>query len=189
MRFVIDSKHALFILGLSILFALCFDYVLNLTTVHSLYVNILAILSTLTIVLLMCITWGLYRGIKIKDSMGSLKRHIDMTKIPDLSGVNFGELPSYLGDFAEGLGGFLLALLAGVVIVAVCWAFILISWFSLVALAAMLYWIFYRALRLVFRYSLLCKGSLKRSIMYSSVFTLLYVGWIYGVVITLHFIR
>jgi hypothetical protein len=45
----------------------------------------------------------------------------------------------------------------------------------------MLYWIFFRALRLVFKNSNRAKGSLLESIKWGVVYTTLYNFWIYGI--------
>jgi hypothetical protein len=50
---------------------------------------------------------------------------------------------------------------------------------ALPVLAMALYWIFYRALRVVFAKSRSCKGQLRRSMGYGLLYTAAYVGWIF----------
>ena len=57
-----------------------------------------------------------------------------------------------------------------------------VFWFSLFIILAMLYWIFFRALKFVFNKSKDTKGDIGISAVYSLTYTLLYVGWIFGIV-------
>ena len=58
-----------------------------------------------------------------------------------------------------------------------------IVWAALFILIAALYWIFYRALRVVFIWSRKCRGNLLRSVGYAGFYTLLYTGWLVVVVL------
>ncbi|GAA4371648.1 hypothetical protein GCM10023186_00290 [Hymenobacter koreensis] len=62
-------------------------------------------------------------------------------------------------------------------------------WVVFLVFAAMLYWIFFRALRLVFRHSAECKGQLGKSIRYGLIYTLLYNGWLYSIILLGHYVR
>ena len=56
-----------------------------------------------------------------------------------------------------------------------------IFWFSLFVILAMLYWVFFRALKLVFSKSDETKGNFVKSIVYSLGYTILFTGWIFGI--------
>lgn len=66
---------------------------------------------------------------------------------------------------------------------------IVFAFFSVVALGSALVglififsWIVYRAVRLVFIKSYLCKRNFIKSVLYAALYTFLYCGWLYGVV-------
>jgi hypothetical protein len=46
----------------------------------------------------------------------------------------------------------------------------------------MLYWVFFRALKFVFSKSTETKGDIGISAFYSLIYTVLYLGWIFGIV-------
>lgn len=190
-RQYIFSKTAVFLIVFVIIISLGFDYFLNLKTSHTLYENLLLILSCLAVMLFTLMSCGLYFGVKLKDNIGKISNHIDMKKLPDFSGgapdisMAIGEL----GSFAEGLGGFIFAVIAACVLIMIGWALVLVSWFLIIFLAAILYWIFFRAIRLVFKYSMQCKGNLTLSLKYSFFYTFVYLSWIYGIVVALHYVK
>jgi hypothetical protein len=57
-----------------------------------------------------------------------------------------------------------------------------VFWFSIFIILTMLYWIFFSALKFVFNKSKDTKGDIVISVTYSLTYTLLYVGWIFGIV-------
>ena len=57
-----------------------------------------------------------------------------------------------------------------------------VFWFSLFVILTMLYWVFFRALKLVFNKSNETKGKLGLSMIYSLGYTFLLTGWIFGIV-------
>ncbi|WP_232731488.1 hypothetical protein [Tenacibaculum sp. SZ-18] len=57
-----------------------------------------------------------------------------------------------------------------------------VFWFSLLIILGMLYWLFFRALKLVFNKSNETKGSIQRAIFYVLSYTSMYVGWLFGIV-------
>lgn len=89
----------------------------------------------------------------------------------------------------EGLGSFLFAILAASILILFGWALILVSWYLILFLAAIFYWILYRAVRLVLKYSMRCQGNLALSLRYSLFYTFLYSFWMYGIILALHYIQ
>ena len=94
-----------------------------------------------------------------------------------------------LGGIAEGLGGFIIAVFAAVLLILFGWAIVLLSWYFVIFLAAIFYWIFFRAMRLVFKYSIQCKGNFALSLKYSLLYTILYSSWIYAIIVILHYLK
>jgi hypothetical protein len=190
-REYVFSKTVVALISFVILLSFGFDYVLNLKTPRALYENALWILSFLSCMLFALMSYGLYFGLKLKDNIGKLTDHIDAKKLPDFSGgtPDVSELIEGMGGISEGLGGFLFAILAAFILLLLGWAIVLVSWYLIIFLAAMLYWIFFRAIRLVLKYSMRCKGNVVLSLQYSLVYTFFYLSWMYGIILTLHYIQ
>jgi len=185
------SKSVVLLISFVILLSFGFDYFLNLKTPRALYENALFILSFVSIMLFILMSYGLYCGLKLKDNVGKLTNHIDIKKLPDFSGgvPDVSKLIDGVGSFAEGIGGFLFAILAAFILILLGWAIVLLSWYLIIFLAAILYWIFFRATRLVFKYSMRCKGNLVLSLKYSLLYTTLYSSWVYAIIIILHYLK
>jgi hypothetical protein len=151
-----------------------------------------SILSTtiLSVAFFLFLTVGLYKGIKLKDDIGKLTDKIKIDKIPDLSGGL--ELSSDIPDVGEGISVIILGILAwflfSILILLFIWFFGAVIWTMILVFAAMLYWIFFRALRLVFKNSNKCKGDLTSSIAYGIGYTILYNFWIYGIILATHYL-
>lgn len=186
---LITTKTVVSITLLVLIFIGILDYLFILKTHHSLYENALLLLSILAIFLFMFITAGLYYGIKLKDNIGKLTDHIDSKKLPDFGGgvPDISTALEGIGGIAEGIGGFLFAILAAFVLILLAWLFILSAWFFTIFLAAMLYWVFFRALRLVFKNSARCKGDIKNSLKYGVFYSLSYTSWMFAIIISIHF--
>ncbi|MCB2379327.1 hypothetical protein LGH70_17145 [Hymenobacter sp. BT635] len=136
------------------------------------------------------LTVSLYVGVKLRDTLGPIATRQRLLALPEnLPDVDLADLDFDAGEGAGILMAILFWLLAAVVAVALLWMFAAIAWAAFVICAAILYWIFFRALRLVFRHSAWCKGHLLRSLRYSLTYTALYLGWLYGIILLLHYLR
>jgi hypothetical protein len=143
-----------------------------------------SVISTtiLSIAFFVFITVGLYKGVKLKHeaSQTGVVPATDALELahytPD-SGFDF--------DVGEGLGGILLALvlwiLWAIVVAVALWIFSNVVLLVVATFAAMLYWIFFRAMRLVFKNSNKSKGDIIASMGYGLMYTVLYNFWIYGI--------
>lgn len=144
-----------------------------------------SILSTtvLSIAFYLFLTIGLYNGIKLKDDIGKLTDKINLSNLPDFS--HTGEGADFL-DVGDGIGGIIIStvlwILMTFLIGLFVWLFGAVLWSGIIVFIAMLYWIFFRALRLVFKNSNKCKGNLTISLVYGFFYTILYNFWIYGVI-------
>lgn len=126
----------------------------------------------------------------MKDDIGKITDKINLDKIPDISsGI---ELPSDIPDVGEGIAGIIIGILAwilfSILLLLFIWVFGAIVWTMVLVFAAMLYWIFFRALRLVFKNSNKCKNNLTASFAYGLGYTTLYNFWIYGVILASHYL-
>lgn len=129
------------------------------------------------------ITFGLYKGMKLKDNVGLI---VDKLKPVDTSNVS-PNLASEPVDVGDGIGGIVLSILLWIVMAIVVsialWIFANVLAVVVLTFIAMLYWVFFRALRLVFKNSNKSKGNLMESIKLGLTYTTLYNFWIYGIFI------
>nr|WP_315153584.1 hypothetical protein [uncultured Flavobacterium sp.] len=141
--------------------------------------------SILSITFFLFITIGLYKGVKLKDNLGKITDQFDLKKIEHLK-----EFSSSKGiespDIGEGIIGVVLSIILWVIATIVLgylfFIFGAIVWITILIFMAMLYWVFFRALRLIFKKGNLCKGDLQKSIFYGICYTILYNFWIYGII-------
>jgi hypothetical protein len=143
-----------------------------------------SIISTtiLSIAFFSFITIGLYNGIKLKDDLGQI---VDKFKPVDATELSVNLTSSEPVDVGEGIVGIILSILLWILMAIVfsiaLWIFSNVLVIIILTFIAMLYWIFFRALRLVFKNSNKSKGDLIESIKWGLTYTILYNFWIYGI--------
>ncbi len=146
--------------------------------------NSLLSTSILSIIFFLFISISLYNGTKLKDNVGKITDTFDSKKIEHLKEVV--PVSDGLVD-ADGIAGiivsFILWILATIIISYLFFWLGANIWFSVLVFLAMLYWIFFRALRLIFKKSPECSGNVERSIFYGIAYTILYNFWIYGIIL------
>ena len=146
----------------------------------------LAVIATASFLFM---TYGLYTGIGLIDNFPKFRNF----KRGDILGHTTPDFDGPTVDVGEGIGGVLVSILLwiGMTILLIVLLIVLeaIFWFSLFILLTMLYWIFFRALKLVFSKSKTCKGNLGLSVLYALGYTLLYIGWIVGIVYTTQLLK
>lgn len=152
--------------------------------------NALLSISILSIAFFLFLTIGLYKGIKLMDDIGKITDRIKIDKMPDLSSGL--ELPSDIPEVGEGIVGVIVGILMwflfSMLLLLFIWLFGIFFWTIILVFAAMLYWIFFRALRLVFKNSKKCKNNLTSSIAYGLGYTILYNFWMYGIILATHYL-
>lgn len=157
-----------------------------------------SIISTtiLSIVFFLFITIGLYRGVKLKDNLGQIippagTNAVDLTPGSNYSGHGGGlDLDLDFGDEPGGIVlGIILWIFWAILVGVLLWIFSNVLAVVIAAFAAMLYWIFYRALRLVFKNSNKSRGKVMESIKYGLIYTSLYNFWIYGIFILTEYLK
>lgn len=159
---------------------------------RSLFQNSLVSTSILTGVFFLFISSGLYYGFKLKDNVGNIlnqeriKRYSDKT--PSMDGFDFD--PPVVGD---GIGGAILSVVLwfvfSIVLIFLSYFLGLFFWSAILFLAAMLYWIFFRAVRQVFKNSGKCKGDIVKSLGFGVFYSFLYISWIYGIIFLINYIN
>ncbi len=187
---LVTSKTVFYITIIVAVLTILSIWLLGLGSHRTLFANSLLSTTILSGAFFLFLTVGLYNGIKLKDDLGKITDKIRLHKPPDLSGMDFKpDLPD--GD-GEGCLGAILAILAwilaAILVLVLIWLLSNLLWAMVLVFAAMLYWIFFRALRFVFRHARECKGRLLPSLGYAITYTLLYNSWIYGIILAAHYL-
>ena len=160
-------------------------YLTGLEQHRSLYLNSLASVTVISIVMIVFITTGLYNGWKLKDSVGKLYSKHKLEKTPDIGLDNLSSIDGG-DDFGEIIVSILLWIVMAIIATIVFYFVIGIIWLSILVVGSMLYWVVFRAFRLVFKKSAWCKGYMTRSLAIAFLYTLLYNCWIYAIIIGFH---
>ncbi len=154
---------------------------------RSLLVNSVLTTTILSAAFFSFVAVGLYKGVKLRHdfeinwSANRFKFDYDDPSPPvdSLAGI---EAPDLGGD---DLGDVIIAVIGWILIsiftILLLWILSNVFVAIVIVFVGMLYWIFFRALRLVFRHSAKSKGDLLMCIRIGITYTLLYNFWIYGV--------
>lgn len=126
---------------------------------------------------------GLYRGYKLKDNLGeitdSFKVDTDSSIMDWIPSGGGDGIDLNIGDGCEELvASILMWILATIIIGVLLFIFGTIIWFSILLLLAILYWMFFRGLRLVFKKSRVCQGDFFMSFRYAFTYTLFSTLWL-----------
>ncbi len=149
---------------------------------RSLTLNLYISLSIIGTVLFLFMTYGLYRGIELTDDFPKFRsfknRNIVKNKslIIDSPPVDLG------GGIIELIISVLLWIGMAILIIILMVLLEAVFWLSFFIILTTLYWVFFRALKLVFSKSRNTKGNIVMSIVYSISYTMLYLGWIFVIV-------
>ena len=139
-------------------------------------------LGIIATTLFLFMTYGLYTGIGLIDNFPKFRNF----KKGDILGHTIPDFDTPDMDVGEGIGGLISSILlwVGMTILLIVLLIVLeaIFWFSLFIILTMLYWVFFRALKFVFRKSKDTKGAIGISVVYALTYTILYIGWIFGIV-------
>jgi hypothetical protein len=152
---------------------------------RSLLVEVERSVGILSIGLFLFLSHFLYRGVRVKNEPLVRERW------KPIQGSDFTDVMSNLPDVTpsfelvgEGLGGIILSILSWIVFIIVIFLLLYVLanmvWGIIFVLAVIVYWIFYRALRLAFIKSRSCKGKVLFSLGYGLMYTIMYMSWVYG---------
>ncbi|MEL1252442.1 hypothetical protein AAEO57_01535 [Flavobacterium sp. DGU38] len=187
-RRLIDSKKIFTISLISIVITILSVWFYGIGKHKTVIENSLISTSILSIAFFLFITISLYNGTKLKDSLGKLTDKFDSKKLNFLKELNDdGGFGHSMPEIGEGIGGIIMSIilwiLVSIIISYLFFALGAIIWLSILVFLGMLYWIFFRALRLIFKKSSKCSGNIERSIFYGFTYTILYNFWIYGIIL------
>lgn len=187
---LIESKHVFQITLIVVFLTIAGVYFWGLGRHNTFFENSIISTTILSIAFFLFITIGLYKGVKLRDNLGKIVDRFKEVGHPDVS----SSLSTGGGiDVGEGLAGILLSIVLWILIAialsVVMWIFSNVLVIAILAFIAMLYWIFFRALRLVFKNSNKSKGRLLESLKWALVYTLIYNFWIYGILLMTHYLK
>ena len=169
---------SLIVIGVTILTVYFSGINYNRTVSSNLYLSLVIIGSCLFLFM----TYGLYKGVELIDNFPKFKEFKSGDLISS-AGTNL-ELPFI--DIEEGIGGLILSIFLWIAMtllfIVLLIVFEALLWYSIFVILTMLYWVFFRALKLVFNKVKKTQGNLGLSIMYSLGYTFLFTGWIFGIV-------
>ncbi|MEP1488386.1 MAG: hypothetical protein ABJL44_17120 [Algibacter sp.] len=176
---------SLFVIGITILTVYLTGESYNRTVTSNLYLS----LSIIGTALFLFMTYGLYKGIRLTDNFPKFRNF----KKGDIIGNTSPDFDTPSIDVGEGIGGLILSILLwiGMTILIIVLLILLeaVFWFSLFIILTTLYWVFFRALKFVFSKSKETKGDIRFSVIYSLTYTILYLGWIFGIVYLTEILR
>lgn len=160
---------------------------------HTLFQNSIVSITILAISFFLFVSISLYNGVKLRDNLGSI---FSKEKFKEISKSTSDIAPTNLDvpdAGSDGIGGIIFGIIA--------WIFFTIAllimlyiigvffWSVLFLFLAMLYWIYFRALRLIFKNSGKSKGDLLKSFGLGFIYSVLYVSWIYGIIYLIKYIN
>jgi hypothetical protein len=158
---------------------------------RSLIVELEWTLGVVSAALFTLLAVGLYRGAKLRETeapsadvkapdMGDWTP--DGTSLPDIDcpidAVDGGD-EGCLGAIA----GFLLSVVVLMLLLGLLWVFLQFAVIVLFVVMTAIYWVLHLALRQVFAHSDDCRGKLARSLGFASLYTILYTGWLFALLL------
>jgi hypothetical protein len=169
---------SLLVIGITILTVYLTGENYNRTVTSNLYLS-LTIIGT---ALFLFMTYGLYKGIGLTDNFPKF-REFKTGNLIARSGTS-PNLPSI--EVGDGIGGLIMSILLWIGMTILVFVLLILMeavfWVSIFIILAMLYWVFFRALKFVFSKSKETKRNLGISAVYSLTYTAMYLGWIFGIV-------
>ena len=163
-------------------------YFTGISNHRTLYSNALITTTILSAIFFLFITLGLYKGWKLKETVGRVKDFFKLklsSKLDtDTTSHSFDILSTIeFGEDGEGclisIVYWLLAGILGAILLVLFGDF----FFGIITfLGAIIYWLVYRSFRLIFKNSPICIGDLFKSISIAFKFTILYFAWIYIII-------
>jgi hypothetical protein len=187
---LIESKSVFKISLIVIALTILGVYFWGLGRHNTFFENSIISTTILSIAFFSFITIGLFKGVKLKDNLGKV---VDKFKTIDTSDFSSNLASSGPIEVGEGIAGIIFSILLWIVMAIVLaialWIFSNVLVVAILTFIAMLYWVFFRALRLVFKNSNKSKGDLIESIKWGFTYTILYNFWIYGIFIVTTYLK
>lgn len=158
-------------------------YLTGINYNRALTVNLYTSLAVIGTALFLFITYGLYKVMDVVDDFPNFRGF----KAGDFYSGHVpldADIPST--DVGDGWEGIVVSILMWIAMTVLLFVLLIILevvfWVSLFVILMMLYWLFFRALKLVFSKSKDTQGDIWISALYAFGYTGLYIGWIFGIV-------
>lgn len=146
---------------------------------------------------------GLYRGVRLEEpvvedphkpfgsegfDVGSAVGLATALPAPDLK-LDIADMGDSGNDLVGCLVSIVLWIVIAIVLAVLFWVLVQALAFVLPWVLLALYWLFYRALKVVFEKTAVTRGKLAPSLGYALLFTLLYTGWLFLLLEMLRLVR
>ncbi|MFC4163308.1 hypothetical protein ACFOWU_06575 [Epilithonimonas zeae] len=190
-RIFLETKFTFYSSIVIILLVILSVWISGNNSHHTLFQNSILSTSILAIAFFLFVSISLYKGVGLRDNLGKIFTKENFNKRMKSTSDFTPDIDIPLMD-AEGIGGIIISILAWIAFtVAALFAIYFVGvffWSILLLLLAILYWIYFRALRLIFKNSKYCKDNLFKSLGFGIFYSGLYVSWIYGIIFLLKYI-
>lgn len=189
----LETKFTFYASLVIILLVVLSVWISGISSHQTLFQNSIISTTILAVSFFLFISFSLYNGVKLKDNLGSIFSKEKFKEInQSSSGFDTANLDIPEVGF-DGIGGIILGIIAWIfftiILLLVLYIVGVFFWSILFLLLAMLYWIYFRALRLIFKNSGKCKGNLLKSISLGFLYSAIYVSWIYGIIYLIKYIN
>jgi len=169
-------------------------YFLGLADHRSLYANALITTTILFLIFFCFILCGLYKGWKLKDTLGDFRKHFGLLKKPENAKIDLEtaeHIPEIdIGETPEGCIAAVLIWIGIAVFGSLFFWFIgAFFWGLMLIIAGLLYWIVFRAFRMIFKNSSRSRGNFLLSLQQATLYSFLYAVWIYGIILLTHYLQ
>ncbi|MDP9955614.1 hypothetical protein J2X97_001251 [Epilithonimonas hungarica] len=190
-RIFLETKFTFYSSIVIILLVILSVWISGNNSHHTLFQNSILSTSILAIAFFLFVSISLYKGVGLRDNLGKIFTKENFNKRMKSTSDFTPDIDFPLMD-AEGIGGIILSILAWIAFTVLA-LFVLyfvgvFFWSVLLLLLAILYWIYFRALKLIFKNSKHCKDNLFKSLGFGIFYSGLYVSWIYGIIFLLKYI-
>ena len=186
-RLILNGKTIFLIALVAVVLTLLTVYLTGINYNRSITANLYISLGLISTSLFLFLTYALYRGTKLINNYPKFQNYEPGTSLHNAT------LPEFGIDAGEGIAGLLLSILLWVAmtiaIIVLLFLFEALFWLSLFIIFASLYWVFARALRVVFYKARRTNGDFPASVVYALKYTLLYTAWFYGIALLIDLIK
>ncbi len=171
---------SLLVIGITILTVYLTGINYNRTITSNLYIS----LSIIGTSLFLFMTYGLYKGISLRNDFPKFKNFKTGNIISSAGEFPNWDMPDIESD--DFISGLIISILLWIGMTIIFFFLLIILeavfWISIFIILGMLYWLFFRALKLVFSKFKETKGKLGISVLYSLSYSVLYLSWVFGIV-------
>ena len=182
-RKLLFGKTLLIAFAATIVVVVLLVYITGLSTHRSILHNAWISATILAIGFFLFLSRGLYIGLNVVDDY-SHKLQIYWKKRRKSNAIL--DANPHLGDFPDAgdsiIGAIIMWIFMTLALIMLLALFEVVIWAALLLMLLAIYWIFIRALKLVFSKSSECEGDLVKSCTYAFGYTLFYVGWLFLVI-------